>query len=68
METPKNTRNKVTYNAYMNEYMKEYRKTHDEKIKCDVCGYQYSKINKSHHYKTNRHELADLRGKLKANV
>ncbi len=26
-----------------------------EKIKCEICGYEYVKCNKSHHNKTKRH-------------
>lgn len=51
---------------YTREYSQEYRKIHknDEKIKCEICGYYYAKINRSHHYKSNRHELAELRSKM----
>jgi hypothetical protein len=26
-----------------------------EKIKCEICGYEYVKCNKSHHMKSKRH-------------
>jgi hypothetical protein len=44
------------------EYRKNYYKTHKDyyyqKKKCDICGHQYMLVNKSHHYKTKRHNNA----------
>jgi hypothetical protein len=36
----------------------------DEKIKCDVCGVEYVKQNKSHHEKTKRHTQEILKNKV----
>ena len=49
----------------MKEYRKNNKKVWDpKKIKCDICDCEYTKSNKSHHYKSKKHELAELRKKL----
>ena len=54
--------------TYMNEYMREYRKQNIDKIavkvKCNICDCYYKKNNKSHHLRSKKHELNDLRKKV----
>lgn len=60
----------VDRKTYMNNYMKEYRKLHIEKftvrVKCDLCGCEYDKLNKTHHFRTRKHELNELRKQIES--
>jgi len=51
--------------ADMKKYLRDYREAHkNDKFKCEICGVTYTKLNKSHHVKTQKHELAALRLKV----
>jgi hypothetical protein len=57
---------------YMNKYMREYRKKNNGRFteigKCEICNCNYKKINKSHHYKSKKHELNMLRQMVDRNT
>jgi len=58
----------IAQKTYMNNYMRKYRKSHIDKfkirLKCDLCDCYYDKVNKTHHFKTRKHELNELKKQI----
>jgi hypothetical protein len=45
------------------KYNENYKKKKDlnEKMNCEICGGSYTFINKAHHTKTQKHQIAELK-------
>lgn len=50
--------------AYLKTFVEKNQEKYAKKFQCPICGGTYTYVNKFHHNKSKKHQIADLKNKL----